>query len=96
MSRRKVKKYSPQLKARVALEAIKGEKSLSELAAEYEINPNLIYKWKKQALEGLVTIFDSSHKSKEKDYEAEIKRLRAKIGELVVERDFLSEIYRRI
>lgn len=96
MSRRKVKKYSPQLKARVALEAIKGEKSLSELAAEYEINPNLIYKWKKQALEGLVTIFDSNHKSKEKDYEAEIKRLQAKIGELVVERDFLSEIYRRI
>ncbi len=43
---------------------------------------------KKQALEGLVTIFDPNKKSREKDYEAEIRRLKAKIGELVVERDF--------
>ncbi len=94
--RRRPKKYSPEFKAKVALEALKEEKSLAELAAQFDLHPNLISKWKRQALDGLVSIFSSSREPKSKDYEAQIKQLQAKIGELVVERDFLARIYKRI
>ncbi len=92
------KDYLPQLKAEVALEAIKleaikGEKSHFEVATKYEIHPDLVSKWKKQALEGLVMVFDTNYKAREKDYEAEIRRLQAKILELVEKQDFLSQTY---
>ena len=96
MTRRKPKKYSPQFKAKVALEALKEEKSLTELAAQFDIHPNLISKWKRQALDGLVSIFTGSREPNSKDYEAQIKQLQAKIGQLVVERDFLAGIYKKI
>ena len=96
MPRRKPRKYSPQFKAKVALEALKEEKSLSELAAEFDVHPNLISKWKRQALDGLISVFSGAKESNSKDYEAQIKRLQAKIGELVVERDFLARIYEKL
>jgi len=95
MSRKKAKKYSPEFKAKVALEALKEEKSLSELAAQFDLHPNLISKWKRQALEGLVSVFARSKSLDTRGYEEEIRRLQAKIGELVVERDFLAGIYRK-
>jgi len=96
MSRRKPRKYSPQFKAKVALEALKEEKSLSELATKFDVHPNLISKWKRQALDGLISIFSGAKESDSKDYEAQIRRLQAKIGELVVERDFLARIYEKL
>ena len=57
MTRRKPKKYSPQFKAKVALKALKEEKTLAELAAQFDLHHNLISKWKRQALNGLVSIF---------------------------------------
>jgi len=81
----------------VALEALKEEKSLAELAVQFDLHPNLISKWKRQALNGLVSIFAVPKESKNtRDYEAQIKQLQAKIGELVVERDFLAGIYKKV
>ena len=96
MTRRKPKKYSPQFKAKVALEALKEEKSLAELAAQFDLHPNLISKWKRQALNGLVSIFAGHKESNTREYEAQIKQLQAKKGELVMERDFLAGIYKKV
>jgi len=95
MSRKKSKRYSPEFKAKVALEALREEKSLAELAAQFDLHPNMISKWKRQAQEGLVSVFARGKSSDTRGYEEEIRRLQAKIGELVVERDFLAGISRR-
>jgi len=54
----KRRKYSAELKAKVALEALRGEQTLAELSARYNVHPNLITNWKKQAREGLVDVFN--------------------------------------
>ena len=84
--------HSPDFKAKVALEAIRGEKTLSELASQYGVNVNQISKWKKEALEGMSDIFSGKKKNREVSTQKEIERLHAKIGELVVERDFLEKV----
>ena len=88
--------YSASFKAKVALEALRGEHTLSELAATYEIHPTLITKWRRQAVEGLVDIFSvGGRRDKDGAHEAEIKELHAKIGQLTVEKDFLQKAFGR-
>ncbi len=87
MSKRR--NYKPEFKAKVALEAIKGELTLSEIASKYEIHPNLISKWKKEVMNNLPGIFEGSICSKEKAKEKETDELYKKIGKLEVELDFL-------
>jgi putative transposase len=83
--------HSADFKARVALEAIKGMKSMSELASEYEVHPNQISKWKKQALAELPGIF-SERRKREEDNEEELKsRLYQQIGQLQFELDWLKK-----
>lgn len=83
--------HSAEFKARVALEAIKGMKSMSELASEYEVHPNQISKWKKQALGELPGIF-SERRKREEDGEEKLKaRLYQQIGQLQVELDWLKK-----
>ena len=87
---RKRRTHSPDFKAKVALAAIKGDETLSELARRYQINANLIVKWKKLLLENSDEVF-ASGKGLAPDRESEIKSLQAKIGEITMENDFLSK-----
>ena len=91
----KRRNFSATFKAKVALEALAGEATLSELAARHRVHPNLITKWKRQAGEGLVDIFSGKKLGRDASQEAEIKELHAKIGELTVEKDFLSKSFGR-
>jgi len=83
--------HSAEFKARVALEAIKGNKSMAELSSEYAVHPNQISKWKKQVLEELPGIF-SEKRTRDAAGEAEIKaRLYQQIGQLQFELDWLKK-----
>ena len=87
---RKRRNHSPDFKSKVALAAIKGDETLSELARRYNINANLIVKWKKLLLDNSAEVF-ASGKGLAPDRESEIKSLQAKIGEITMENDFLSK-----
>lgn len=87
----KKKQYSGEYKAKVALSAIREEGTLAELASRWQINHNMISKWKRQALESLSLIFSGKHEKREKSNEEEVKGLHAKIGQLTVEKDFLEK-----
>ena len=91
----KRRKYSAELKAKVALDALRGEQTLAELSARYNVHPNLIANWKKRARESLVDVFNGGGQMRDTQHEAEIKELHAKIGELTVEKDFLSKAFGR-
>ena len=94
MSRER-RKHSPAFKAKVALEAMKGEQTVAELAARFEVHPNQIQAWKKALVDGAAAIFDQgagTNKGKEqKNNDALVARLYQQIGQLKVERDFLEE-----
>lgn len=86
------KRYSGEFKAKVALEAIKGEQTLAELAAKYAIHQTMIAQWKRQAIEGMAATFSGKTVEPEATASgADIEKLHAKIGQLVVERDFLRD-----
>ncbi len=89
------RRFSAEFKARVALEAIQGQQTVAELAIKHEIHPNLIATWKRQAIKTLAKVFDEKGSEGERSREGEIARLHAKIGQLVVERDFLSKAFDR-
>jgi transposase len=92
---RKRRQFPPEFKAKVALEALREESTMSELAARYDVHPNLIANWKKKAREQVLSSFSGKQERQEASREAEIKELRAKVGELVIERDFLSKAFGR-
>ncbi len=83
------RKHSPSFKARVALEALKGEETTAELANRFEVHPGQIRKWKRTLAEGAVDIFGDDHDQKKGD-ETLIAQLYQQIGQLKVERDFLE------
>lgn len=93
---RKRRSFSPEFKARVALEALSCDQTLSELASKYGVHPNQISAWKKQAKEGIVESFSGRKKRDGHDGDAQIKELHAKIGELTVEKDFLAKAFAKI
>jgi transposase len=86
------KRYSDDFKARVALDAIRGELTVAQLTAKHGIHQTMINDWKKQAIGGLSTVFAHKPEGDGKSREAEIEKLHAKIGQLVVERDFLVKV----
>ena len=90
---RKRKQYSPEFKAKVALAAIKGDKTIAEIGAQYELYPAQVNTWKRELLENASELFDkgkSADKAKA-DTKAENDELYRQIGKLKVERDFLAE-----
>ncbi|WP_149864519.1 IS3 family transposase [Pacificimonas flava] len=88
------KRYSAQFKAKVAMEAIRGDLTLAELAAKHGIHHTMIGTWKRQAMDGMAGLFEGGDQGSKAASEAEIEKLHAKIGELVVERDFLGQSLR--
>ncbi len=89
MARRPRRNHSPAFKAKVAVAAIKGEKTLIELAQDFDVHPNQIKQWRDQLLEGATGVFGDSLKA-EPEPVIDVKTLHAKIGELTLENDFLS------
>lgn len=94
MSKRPRRNHAPAFKAKVALEALKGEQTLVELAERYQVHPNQITEWKKQLLEHAEEVFSKERKSS--DQGPNVKDLHAKIGQLSMENDFLSKALGRI
>ena len=90
MSKRR--NHDAAFKARVALEAVKGERTVSELATSFEVHPTMIHQWKKSLLAGAAGIFERGGKAAAAAENAEdtVRDLHAKIGELAVANDFLS------
>ena len=88
MTRRK--QHKPEFKARVALEAMKGEQTVGELASRFGVHPTMIHQWKKALVEGAAEVFERGRTPAEPVDAGRIKELHAKIGELTVERDFLE------
>lgn len=89
------KRYTGEFKAKVALDAIRGELTVAEIASKHAIHPTMVATWKRQAIEGMAGTFSGSAEAAKVSGEAEIERLHAKIGQLVVERDFLSKGFAR-
>ena len=79
--------FTDQFKAKVALEALRGDKTIQEIAAKHQVHPNQVSTWKRQAVEGMADVFARDGKP-EGPTEAEIKELHAKIGRLAVENNF--------
>ncbi len=92
--KRKRRNHSPDFKAKVALEAAREEKTIAELSREYGVHANQITAWKRQLLEGASGLFTPAAE-RNREGEAESKELLAKIGELTMERDFLSRALKR-
>ena len=91
------KRYDKAFKAKIAIEALRGEKTLQELSTAYGVHPNMIAAWKKQLLESAEKIFEKTGKDKDADAAEKKEDLLFKqIGQLQVENDFLKKKYRQL
>ena len=92
------KRYDKDFKAKVAIEAMKGEKTLQELSQQYEVHPNMIAQWKRQLIEQAAQLFEKAGKGKTAAEESERKTdlLFRQIGQLQVENDFLKKKYKQL
>ena len=81
------KKYPPAFKAKVALEAIKGEKTSAELASKYEVHPQQIRRWKRIATNGIIELFTDNRQKRDKEKDMLIEELYKQIGQLKVDLD---------
>jgi transposase len=90
MTRRPRRNHTPAFKAKVALAAVKGEKTLAELAQQFDVHPNQITSWKAQLVDGAAGVFGTEARSEAAVPAVDVKTLHAKIGELTLTNDFLS------
>ena len=92
------KAYSSEFKGKVALEAVKGDRTMAELASVYEVHPNMITKWKRELLEALPAVFADKRRkhSREKKQESNQDELHRLLGQMKVENEFLRKKYRKI
>ena len=87
--------FTAAFKARVAKEALRGDRTVQQIAAKHGVHPNQVSQWKSKASAGLVELFERGAKAGQDEREAEIRKLHEKIGQLVVERDFLRSAWER-
>lgn len=90
MSRRPRRNHTAAFKAKVALTALKGEKTILELAQQFDVHANQITQWKSQLLEGAAGVFGGEAKTEPAEAAVDVKTLHAKIGQLTLENDFLE------
>jgi len=91
MTQRTRRKIDAALKAKIALEALREQATVADLAQRYQVHPNQIYAWKKQLADQAARAFEHGNGDSGADRERGIERLHAKIGQLIVERDFLAK-----
>ncbi len=89
------RRFTADFKARVALEALRGGKTIQEIAAKHKVHPNQVSAWKRQAIDGLGEVFSNGVDRAHRDHKSEIHGCHAKIGQLTVERDFLAQGLKR-
>jgi len=89
------RRFTADFKAKVALEALRGDRTIQEIAARHKVHPNQVSTWKRQAMDGLGEVFSNGAEGARGEHEAEVRNLHAKIGELTVERDFLARGLKR-
>ncbi len=89
------RRFTADFKAKVALEALRGDKTIREIASKHKVHPNQVSTWKRQAMDGLGAVFSNGAARAGRDHDAEVRDLHAKIGELTVERDFLARGVKR-
>ncbi len=89
--RKKRRQFSPEFRSKVALAALREELTIAELAKKYELHPNQITQWKKQAVDNMQQIFVRKNKSDDAQTDTHEEKLHAKIGQLTVEIDFLKK-----
>lgn len=95
MTKQSRRKFSASFKAKVAMEAIKNEKTLAELSKQFEVNAVVISRWKVELLENISSVFEkSSNAPKEED--VDLEKLYAQIGQLKVENDFLKKSCKKL
>ena len=90
MTKRPRRNHSPAFKAKVALAAVRGEKTLAELAQQFDVHPNQITQWRSQLLDGAAGVFGSEPSAASAAPVIDVKTLHAKIGELTLANDFLE------
>jgi transposase len=90
MSRRPRRNHSPAFKAKVALAAIKGERTIAQIAEQFDVHPNQVTTWKTQLEGGAADVFGDGHSAAAAVPAVDVKALHAKIGQLTLENDFLE------
>jgi transposase-like protein len=88
--------HSEEFKARMALEAIRGIKTVQQIAADNELHPTQVTQWKTQMVEGAAGVFDAGRKTEQAVFEKREQRMERKMGQLVVEVDWLSKKYKEL
>lgn len=96
MTKQSRRKFSAEFKAKVALEAIKNEKTMAELGHQFEVNPVTISKCKNEFLENMAVVFESGNKTNSKSDTPDLDKLYTQIGQLKVENDFFKKSARRL
>jgi len=89
------RRFTADFKAKVALEALRGDRTIQEIAARHKVHPNQVSTWKRQAVDGLDAVFSNGADKGRVDHDAVVHDLHAKIGQLTVERDFLARGLKR-
>ena len=89
------RRFTGDFKAKVALEALRGDRTIQEISARHNVHPDQVSTWKRQAMEGLGAMFSNGAGKARMDHDSEVHDLHAKIGQLTVERDFLAKGLKR-